>query len=106
MSSLSTVSGIVGESGDAPASSTRSSTSPTSHRSAASAPRVRRLVEELPDELLQDPILARSGGTDRGRDGCRVPLPWSGKEPPSGFGTGTSWPPQPTDRKNLTVESQ
>jgi alpha-glucosidase len=63
-------------------------------------------VENLPDELLQDPIFARSGGTDRGRDGCRVPLPWSGKEPPFGFGTGTPWLPQPSDWKNLTVESQ
>jgi len=65
-------------------------------------------VEDLPDELLQDPIFTRSGGTDRGRDGCRVPLPWSGKEPPFGFntGTGTPWLPQPADWKNLTVESQ
>ena len=63
-------------------------------------------VENLPDELLQDPIFTRSGGTDRGRDGCRVPLPWSGKEPPFGFGAGTPWLPQPADWKNLTVESQ
>jgi alpha-glucosidase len=63
-------------------------------------------VEDLPDELLQDPIFARSGGADRGRDGCRVPLPWSGKEPPFGFGNGTPWLPQPADWKNLTVESQ
>ena len=27
----------------------------------------------------------RSGGIDPGRDGCRVPLPWSGDEPPFGF---------------------
>ncbi|MFG1814405.1 alpha-amylase family glycosyl hydrolase [Kribbella sp. NPDC049174] len=63
-------------------------------------------VEDLPDELLQDPIFTRSKGTDRGRDGCRVPLPWSGKEPPFGFGTDTPWLPQPRDWKNLTVESQ
>ncbi len=63
-------------------------------------------VEDLPDELLQDPIFARSHGTDRGRDGCRVPLPWSAQEPPFGFGTGTPWLPQPPDWKNLTVESQ
>ncbi|TCC27882.1 alpha-amylase family glycosyl hydrolase [Kribbella speibonae] len=63
-------------------------------------------VEDLPDELLQDPIFTRSKGADRGRDGCRVPLPWSGKEPPFGFGTGTPWLPQPRDWKNLTVESQ
>ena len=35
-----------------------------------------------------------------------MPLPWSGKEPPFGFGTGTPWLPQPADWKNLTVESQ
>jgi alpha-glucosidase len=63
-------------------------------------------VEDLPDHLLQDPIFTRSNGADRGRDGCRVPLPWSGKEPPFGFGTGTPWLPQPADWKNLTVESQ
>lgn len=63
-------------------------------------------VEDLPDHLLQDPIWARSAGTDRGRDGCRVPIPWSGKEPPFGFGAGTPWLPQPADWKNLTVESQ
>ncbi|GAB2675844.1 glycoside hydrolase family 13 protein [Kribbella swartbergensis] len=63
-------------------------------------------VEDLPDHLLRDPIFLRSQGADRGRDGCRVPLPWSGKEPPFGFGTGTPWLPQPVDWKNLTVESQ
>lgn len=35
-------------------------------------------AEDLPDHLLQDPIWRRSGHTDRGRDGCRVPCP--GKE--------------------------
>ncbi len=35
-----------------------------------------------------------------------MPLPWSGKEPPFGFGTGTPWLPQPADWKNLTAESQ
>ena len=33
----------------------------------------------------QDPTWERSGHTDRGRDGCRVPMPWSGTEPPYGF---------------------
>ncbi|GAA4057298.1 MULTISPECIES: glycoside hydrolase family 13 protein [Actinomadura] len=63
-------------------------------------------VEDLPDELRQDPIWHRSGRTDRGRDGCRVPLPWSGVEPPFGFGTGTPWLPQPAEWKDLTVEAQ
>nr|WP_245867099.1 alpha-amylase family glycosyl hydrolase [Diaminobutyricimonas aerilata] len=62
-------------------------------------------VEDLPLEALQDPMHHRSGGIDPGRDGCRVPLPWSGSEPPYGFG-GTPWLPQPTDWAALTVEAQ
>ena len=42
-------------------------------------------VEDIPDELRQDPIWRRTAGADPGRDGCRVPLPWSGTEPPFGF---------------------
>ena len=41
---------------------------------------------DLPDWALQDPTWERSGHTDRGRDGERVPLPWSGDTPPFGFG--------------------
>jgi alpha-glucosidase len=65
-------------------------------------------VEDLPEELLQDPFWERSGKTDRGRDGCRVPMPWSGQAPPFGFtGDGTSpWLPQPQDWKALTVEAE
>ncbi|HEY4753437.1 MAG TPA: alpha-amylase family glycosyl hydrolase, partial [Candidatus Limnocylindrales bacterium] len=35
-------------------------------------------VQDLPEDQLQDPMFHRSGGVDPGRDGCRVPLPWSG----------------------------
>jgi alpha-glucosidase len=65
-------------------------------------------VEDLPDELLQDPIWERSRHTDRGRDGCRVPLPWSGDAPPFGFGPEAvvPWLPQPGDWKDLTAEAQ
>ena len=42
-------------------------------------------VEDLPEHLLQDPTWERSGHTARGRDGCRVPLPWAGSVPPFGF---------------------
>ncbi|TDC05129.1 glycoside hydrolase family 13 protein [Nonomuraea longispora] len=67
-------------------------------------------VENLPDELRQDPMFARSGGANPGRDGCRVPLPWSGDEPPFGFGTGTGtgtpWLPQPESWRKLTAEAQ
>jgi len=65
-------------------------------------------VEDLPDEVLQDPTWERSGHRERGRDGCRVPLPWSGTEPPFGFGTTEHppWLPQPAHWAGLTVEAQ
>ncbi|MEU9132479.1 glycoside hydrolase family 13 protein [Kitasatospora sp. NPDC048540] len=65
-------------------------------------------VEDLPLERLQDPMHLRSGGTDPGRDGCRVPLPWSGAEPPYGFAPPgvEPWLPQPADWAALTVEAQ
>jgi alpha-glucosidase len=63
---------------------------------------------DLPDWALQDPKWFRSGGRDRGRDGCRVPLPWEGGEPPFGFspGTGDTWLPMPPEWAKLTVERQ
>ncbi|MEU6410609.1 glycoside hydrolase family 13 protein [Microbispora sp. NPDC046933] len=63
-------------------------------------------VEDIPDDLREDPIWARSGHTDPGRDGCRVPLPWSGEEPPFGYSTGEPWLPQPAGWRDLTVEAQ
>ena len=52
---------------------------------------------ELPDEARQDPAFIRSGGTDKGRDECRVPIPWSASEENYGYGSGTPWLPQPKD---------
>ncbi|SFP82498.1 alpha-glucosidase [Amycolatopsis arida] len=64
-------------------------------------------VTDLPDEVLVDPKWERSGRTDRGRDGCRVPLPWSGEAPPFGFTTGPStWLPQPASWAGVTAEAQ
>jgi alpha-glucosidase len=65
-------------------------------------------VEDLPDDALQDPTWARSGHTARGRDGCRVPLPWSGHAPPFGFTSAgvAPWLPQPVDWAALTAEAQ
>jgi alpha-glucosidase len=65
-------------------------------------------VEDLPEAVLADPTWERSGHTRRGRDGCRVPLPWSGTAPPFGFspgGTGT-WLPQPPHWRTATAEAQ
>jgi alpha-glucosidase len=65
---------------------------------------------DLPREVLQDPMHFRSGGTDPGRDGCRVPLPWSGTAAPFGFSpvgaTGDPWLPQPADWSRYTVEAE
>lgn len=65
-------------------------------------------VFDLPDSARQDPIFARTAGAERGRDGCRVPLPWSGVDPPFGFGPEGSvpWLPQPTIWATSTVEVQ
>jgi alpha-glucosidase len=65
-------------------------------------------VEDLPEDVLQDPTWERSGRTARGRDGCRVPLPWAGEAPPFGFGPDGSrpWLPQPAGWRELTVEAQ
>jgi alpha-glucosidase len=67
-------------------------------------------VQDIPDELRQDPIWARTGGADPGRDGCRVPLPWSGTEPPFGFSSpgaaAEPWLPQPKEWRELTVAAE
>jgi alpha-glucosidase len=65
-------------------------------------------VEDLPDSVLQDPMFFRSGKTDPGRDGCRVPLPWAGDEPPFGFSTVpvSPWLPQPAGWGAYTAELQ
>jgi alpha-glucosidase len=64
-------------------------------------------VQDIPDEMRQDPIWHRTNGADPGRDGCRVPLPWSGTEPPFGFSpadaAASPWLPQPKEWRDLTV---
>jgi len=45
-----------------------------------------REVADLPGEVLQDPIAFRSEGAEKGRDGCRVPLPWAPTGTSLGFG--------------------
>ncbi len=62
-------------------------------------------VDDLPDDALRDPTWERSGHTERGRDGCRVPLPWTARGSSFGFGPDSGehadrggsppWLPQP-----------
>ncbi|PYC69953.1 alpha-amylase [Micromonospora arborensis] len=63
-------------------------------------------VLDLPDELRQDPAFLRTGES---RDGCRVPIPWSGEVAPYGFGPAgseLSWLPAPTTWRALSVAAQ
>jgi len=61
----------------------------------------------LPDEVRQDPTWQRSGHASRGRDGCRVPMPWESGVPSYGFGPGeSSWLPQPAEYGVLAVDRQ
>ena len=70
-------------------------------------------VRDLPEDRLTDPRWKMSGYKDRGRDGCRVPLPWK-TEPTGGFGFSTNelleldqaWLPMSPWMGNFSVESQ
>ncbi|WP_405829859.1 glycoside hydrolase family 13 protein [Streptomyces sp. NBC_00105] len=90
-------------------------------------------VLDLPDESRRDPAFRRgrrhqlpeapaepaaelqpagpqagpeADGQEGLRDGCRVPIPWCGSEPPYGFGPTGSWLPQPPGWGGLTVAAQ
>jgi alpha-glucosidase len=63
-------------------------------------------VDDIPDDMLADPTWERSGHTRRGRDGCRVPLPWTRSGPSFGFGSTAPWLPQPRDWDGLSVEAE
>jgi alpha-glucosidase len=55
-------------------------------------------VLDIPDERRQDPVFFLAHGAGKGRDGCRVPLPWT-DDPATAFGFspggGEPWLPQP-----------
>ena len=67
-------------------------------------------VEDIPDDRRQDPIWFQGGGSDPGRDGCRVPLPWKSDGSAFGFSpTGAAtepWLPQPPDWGRYAVDRQ
>jgi len=59
-------------------------------------------VREIPEDRLEDPRWQMSNHTDKGRDGCRVPIPWDQDEKGAfGFSSKSaltrnqSWLPQP-----------
>ena len=63
-------------------------------------------VVDLPEDVLADPIWERSGHRVRGRDGCRVPIPWTTDGPSLGFGSGDPWLPQPGSFAGLSVQAE
>lgn len=61
----------------------------------------------MPHEFRQDPSYHRTSGERLGRDGCRVPLPWTRTGDSLGYSpTGKSWLPQPADWSRLSREAQ
>ena len=61
---------------------------------------------EPADDVLTDPLWNRSQGMFKGRDGCRVPLPWTENGISFGFGDAPAWLPQPTGLGAVSVERQ
>ncbi|MCU1575197.1 MAG: alpha-amylase [Micrococcaceae bacterium] len=63
-------------------------------------------VADIADEDRQDPTFFRNAGVEKGRDGCRVPLPWSTEGGSFGFGSGTAHLPQPAWFARYAVAAQ
>jgi alpha-glucosidase len=63
-------------------------------------------VRELPDAVRRDPVFHRTGGSHKGRDGCRVPLPWTPEGVSFGFGAAPAHLPQPAWFGPCSVEVQ
>jgi alpha-glucosidase len=57
--------------------------------------------------VRQDPTWFRTDGERYGRDGCRVPIPWTADAAAYGFSpTGQSWLPQPAEWAALARDAQ
>ena len=67
-------------------------------------------VLDIPSHRREDPLFVRTGGVEIGRDGCRVPLPWTA-DPATVFGFSAHpgaepWLPVPADWGARAVEEQ
>ncbi|GAB2453433.1 glycoside hydrolase family 13 protein [Xylanimonas ulmi] len=60
----------------------------------------------VPDDQRQDPVFWRKDGLEVGRDGCRVPLPWTTDGTSFGFGAGGAHLPQPSWFGEYAVDGQ
>ena len=62
---------------------------------------------DLPDDARRDPTWHRTDGERYGRDGCRVPIPWTPDGPTYGFSDGSNtWLPQPRQWQELARDAQ
>ena len=55
---------------------------------------------------LQDPFGKARWPRDKGRDGCRTPMPWVADHPAGGFTTGRPWLPSDAAHRALSVDRQ
>jgi len=60
----------------------------------------------VPPELRQDPWYIHTQGQTEGRDGCRVPLPWSKSQPNAGFSSASPWLPMPPAWSSFAADVQ
>ncbi len=63
-------------------------------------------VANIPFDQVQDPVYLRNLKQAKGRDGSRVPLPWTRSDKNFGFGTGTPHLPQPEWFADFSVEAE
>ena len=61
---------------------------------------------EIPEDAIQDPQYLQNNKIDKGRDGCRVPLPWKASGPSFGFGEAGAHLPQPAHFAGYSVEAE
>jgi alpha-glucosidase len=61
---------------------------------------------DLPDAVRQDPVFHRTNAARKGRDGCRVPIPWEREGPSFGFTAGEPWLPMPGSWGAASIEAQ
>ena len=63
-------------------------------------------VTDIPEDEIQDPQYLKNNKMEKGRDGCRVPLPWSAHEVNFGFSAHRPHLPQPTWFAEYAVDTQ
>ncbi|WP_344678451.1 glycoside hydrolase family 13 protein [Saccharopolyspora taberi] len=63
-------------------------------------------VPDLPVEVLSDPKWEHTSHKEKGRDGCRVPMPWTRDGVSAGFSTAPGWLPQPCGWGARSVQAQ